>query len=327
MKINKIYNEDCLELLKQMPDNFIDCVITSPPYYGVRDYGCDGQWGLENTYQEYLQHLWQLIDGIYMVLKPSGTVWINLGDVYAGSNGNGYKQNVESNETFKGKAGYHDKVRNRIKCDNLPNKCLMLLPHRFAIGAIERGWILRNDCIWAKPNGMPESVTDRFSKKHEYFFFFVKSQKYYFNLDAVRDKHKQVSIDRLKRGISDNNKYFNSEYGQTLSNPRKNNHGTEDYNILGKNPGDVSDFWDIITKGSSQKHYASYSDSLLVKPVLSGCPENGIIFDPFMGSGSTAEVALRSNRNFIGSELSKEYCEIANKRLEPYLKQTTLNFK
>ena len=369
MEINKIYNEPCLDTLMKMEDNSIDCVITSPPYWQLRDYGYDGQWGLEPTFQEYLEHLWSMMDLIYQKLKPNGTCWINLGDSYSTQSGTNlaisrgtHKEQDSTYLTNRGESG------SLIKDKSLPNKCLLLIPHRFAIGCIDRGWIVRNDIIWAKRNGMPESVTDRFSKKHEYFFFMVKSEKYYFDLDAIRDKYKQVSIERLNRGVSENNKWVNGADGQTphnLSQPRPNittkipkeqsemfgsprarqhrargnqgyssaaigspqqdvNGGYPKNDDKGKNPGSVADFWDIPTKPSSTKHYASYNDSLLVKPVLAGCPEGGIIYDPFMGTGSTAEVAIRAKRLFIGSEMSTEYCEIANKRLEPFLLQTTM---
>jgi DNA modification methylase len=296
--------------MARMKDNSIDCVITSPPYWQLRNYGYDGQWGLEPTYQEYLENLWSMMDEIYRVLKPEGTCWINLGDTYMNN----------SSYCEKGRQGYgNDKIGMLYKSsDIIKQKSLCLIPHRFAIGCIDRCWILRNDVIWAKRNGMPESVTDRFSKKHEYFFFMVKSEKYFFDLDAIRGKHSEVSLKRIEYGFKSNHDSIGEidveKMGDRFCNPN------------GKNPGSVSDFWDIPTKPSSSKHYASYNDSLLVKPVLAGCPEGGIIYDPFMGTGSTAEVALRSNRQFIGSEMSKDYCEIATKRLEPFLLQQTLNF-
>ena len=305
METNKIYNEPCLDTLSKMDDNSIDCVITSPPYWQLRDYGYDGQWGLEPTFNEYLEHLWQMMDDIYRVLKPMGTCWINLGDTYNGNKiGNtsnkGYIEN-EAIDTFR-----------KGKVQGIKDKFLLLIPHRFAIGCIDRGWILRNDCIWAKRNGMPESVMDRFSKKHEYMFFFVKQDHYYFDLDAIRDKNLTNSNIRNKSV---------ENYGNEL-------HvgvGEREWNCLkGKNPGDVSDFWDIPTKPSSSKHYATYNDSLLVKPILAGCPKGGIVYDPFMGTGSTGEAALRSGRNFIGSEMSSEYINIANKRLKPFLSQLDL---
>ena len=381
MEINKIYCESNLDTLKKMSDNSIDCVITSPPYWQLRDYGYDGQWGLEPTFNEYLENLWSMMDEIYRVLKETGTVWINLGDTYARA-----------------------------------TKCLLLIPHRFAIGCIERGWILRNDIVWAKPNGMPESCKDRFTKKHEYFFFMVKSEKYYFDLDAIRDPIKEVSLERykynftgqegggsnnfkgnkshlignkpqysvldanyrnqiietrnlpshdnLRNYLSDSRKLknitiqkieeifgnhaphhwfekngsypsaedwvklknilkFDDLYDKQLTNIEFKS-GIKQNNPLGKNPGDVSDFWAITTKPSSNEHYASYNEELIRKPILAGCPENGIIYDPFMGTGSTAESALRSNRKYIGSEMNEKYIEIANKRLEPFMKQTKL---
>lgn len=430
MQTNKIYHESCIDTIKKMPDNFLDCVITSPPYWQLRDYGYEGQWGLEPTFEEYLEHLWQMMDELWRVLKPTGTCWINLGDTYGGGisgrGGNAGKHIIE-NPSIKG-----TKFEKGIK--KPLNKCLLLIPHRFAIGCIERGWILRNDIIWAKPNGMPESVTDRFSKKHEYFFFFVKQQEYFFDLDSIRDKVKTESLERYKYEFTGNkkglsremigyvegnkkhllpkSKYINLEiesiHRQGMNKERGNNiiekrtllpskdeflkflksriklsdlinlidvkkttiehwfrndsgfsyPTIEDWNKIkcfisntdnefiemnhkmtyfeiesddinknihkGKNPSDVSDFWDIPTKPSSNEHYASYNDALLKKPVLSGCPENGLVYDPFMGTGSTAEVCIRTNRNFIGSEMSDKYIAIANKRLEPFLKQTKL---
>lgn len=310
--INKIFNEPCLETLKKIDDKSIDCVITSPPYWQLRDYGYDGQWGLEPTFQEYLEHLWEMMDEIFRVLKDEGTCWINLGDTY--SRGNRAKTN--NNQTLRN-------TNNKIEPETNPdyeglNKCLLLIPHRFAIGCIDRGWILRNDIIWAKRNGMPESVTDRFTKKHEYIFFFVKNEKYYFDLDAIRDKHKYSNDKR-----NDGNRHIYNENTKSLECKEIATNAVS-FNPKGKNPGSVSDFWNITTKPSSNKHYASYNDELIRKPILAGCPENGVIYDPFMGSGSTAEAALRANRNFIGSEMSIDYINICNKRLNIILKQNKL---
>jgi DNA modification methylase len=312
METNKIYNEPCLETLKKMPNEFIDCVITSPPYWQLRDYGYDGQWGLEPTFNMYLENLWSMMDEIHRVLKPSGTVWINLGDTYArGSR----SKSSKDNQTLRTNKNSVIEPNSKPNYDGL-DKCLLLKPHRFAIGCIDRGWILRNDIIWAKRNGMPESVTDRFSKKHEYFFFMVKQEKYFFDLDSVRDKHKDSSLARIEYG-------WKSEH-DSIGKIDTDKMGDRFCNPLGKNPGDVSDFWDIQTKPSSNEHYASYNDSLIRKPVLAGCPKGGIIYDPFMGTGSTAEVALRAQRKFIGSEMSDKYLKICNDRLRPIINQTEL---
>jgi len=309
METNKIYQESCLDTLGRMSDCSIDCVITSPPYWQLRDYGYNSQWGLEPTFQEYLGHLWSMMDEIYRVLKDDGTVWINLGDTY-----NGFKRGNTSNKGFKENETVDTFVKQKMK--NIKDKCLLLIPHRFAIGCIDRGWTVRNDCIWAKRNGMPESVTDRFSKKHEYMFFMVKSEKYHFDLDAIRDNVSKVSLERIRYGWKSDHDSIGhidvKKMGERFCNPK------------GKNPGDVSDFWDIPTKPNKIEHYATYNESLLVKPILAGCPKNGIIYDPFMGTGSTAEAALRSGRRYIGSEISKRYCDIASKRLEPFLIQMAL---
>jgi DNA modification methylase len=312
MNLNTIYNEPCLETLKKMPNDFLDCVITSPPYWQLRDYGYDGQWGLEPTFQEYLENLWEMMDEIYRVLKPTGSVWINLGDTYA----RGSRKKDGNNDTIRNS-------NNIITPNTKPqynglDKCLLLIPHRFAIGCIDRAWIVRNDIIWAKRNGMPESVIDRFSKKHEYFFFMVKSEKYYFDLDSIRSKH-----------IHENDKRNNGERhiykdGVKSLNNKMLATNAVCFNPLGKNPGTVSDFWDIPTKANSDKHYASYNQELIHKPIIAGCPENGIIYDPFMGTGSTAIAALRRNRNFIGSEMSVEYMKIADKKIDNLLIQKTL---
>lgn len=427
IEINKIYQEPCLETLKKMPNDFLDCVITSPPYWQLRDYGYQGQWGLEPTYQEYLEHLWEMMDEIYRVLKPTGTCWINLGDTYGGGNsgkGGNTGKHKNENPNIQG-----TKFKNGVK--KPLNKCLLLIPHRFAIGCIERGWIMRNDIIWAKRNGMPESTTDRFSKKHEYIFFMTKNEKYYFDLDSVRDKVKNVSLNRYRYkftgqegGLSNNfkgdkshlipkSKYQNLDIesqhrqgmhknrGENLIEKRPNlptqlefldflknrikmnvlsesvdipkttiehwfrndekgfsfpsvsdwneikqfldNWDEEFYNMdmkmtyveyetddinknseKGKNCGDVADFWDITTKPNKSSHYATYNDELLRKPILAGCPEGGLIYDPFMGSGTTALCSLRSNRNFIGSEMSNEYIKIANNNLSFYNNQQKL---
>jgi len=303
LKLNSIYEGTCLDVIKTFPDKSIDCVITSPPYWQLRDYGWSGQWGMEKTFQEYLEHLWELMDEIRRVLKDTGTVWINLGDTYNGDKvGNDNpKMNKDVNVTsFK-----------KEKDKTIPNKCLLLLPHRFAIGCIDRGWIMRNDIIWAKRNGMPEPVTDRFSKKHEYFFFMSKNEKYFFDLDNIRGKHSQVSLNRDNYGRK-------TEYAKGFAAVGRTYEAGEMCNPSGKNPGSVSDFWDILTKPSSDKHYASYNTELIDKPIVAGCPKGGIILDPFCGTATTGCRAIDLQRKFIGIEGSPEYVKIGNKKLLPF---------
>lgn len=295
--VSKIIQGDCLETIKMLPDKSVNCAITSPPYFRLRDYFWEGQWGMENSYQEYLEHLWLLMDEIYRVLRDDGTVWINLGDTFGGNN------SIASNN---GRSGFGTK-REAVINKGL-SKCLMLIPSRFAIGCIERGWILRNDCIWASRNKMPESVTDRFSKKYEHMFFFVKTEKYYFDLNGIRDKHLWADKDKRADGKRHESKGLCAS-GEYATN-------AVCYNPLGKNPGDVSDFWDIPTKGSSEKHYASFNSSLIDKPIIAGCPSGGIIIDPFAGTGTTLVRAYDLGRQYIGIEGKKEYVDICNKRLK-----------
>ena len=310
MNTNVVYCESCLDTLRKMPDKFVDSVITSPPYWQLRDYGYPEQWGLEPTFQEYLEHLWSLMDLIWLKLKDTGTVWVNLGDSYArgarGKDGVDHRLNPKSKE-------HHIEPLTKPNYAGL-DKCLLLLPHRFAIGCIERGWIVRNDIIWAKRNGMPEGVTDRFSKKHEYMFFMVKQQKYYFDLEAVREK--TLTMDNSVRDRD------NTRLNNTPGRERMNGLTTNNY--TSKNPGSVSDFWDIPTKPNSVGHYAVYNLDLLKKPILAGSPEGGIIYDPFAGSGTTGIAALKAGRQFIGSEMSAEYAKIANEQIDEFQKQHSL---
>lgn len=303
MEVNKIICGDTLETVKTFPDESIDCVITSPPYYQLRDYGWDGQWGLEPTYQEYLDKLIELMKELKRVLKPTGTMWINLGDTYM--NNSSYSE--------RGRQGFNnDKSGMIYKSDEkIKQKSLMLIPHRFAIRCIdELGLILRNDIIWAKRNGMPESVTDRFSKKHEFIFFFVKNEKYYFDLASIGDKYLHIKSGIIVGG---------NKYREMLG-----NRSTNGYNKGYKNPGDVSDFWDIPTKPNKEKHYATYNSQLIDKPIIAGCPEGGIILDPFCGIGTTLVRAIELNRNTIGIDGKKEYCEIAQAKLNEVLRQQKL---
>jgi len=310
---NKIIHGDILATLKLLPTESIDCVITSPPYWQLRDYGWKGQWGLEKTYDDYLHHLWQMMDELKRILKPQGTIWINLGDTYGTQSGTGNGVAYHSANTSK-----HVTNGAYLQKGKTTHKCQLLLPHRFAIGWIERGWILRNDIIWAKPNGLPESVKDRFAKKHEYIFFFSKQQKYYFDLDAVREPHKSSSIERVKHSWNGHR-----EKGSAFENMNVKRMLHPD----GKNPGDVSDFWNINTHSNKSKHYATFNSNLILKPLLAGCPKNGIVLDPFCGTATTGITAIQHQRKFIGIEGKKQYCTIATKNIQQAMKAKSESFR
>lgn len=297
--VNKVIHGKALETIRTFPDKSVDCVITSPPYWQLRDYKWDGQWGLEPTFQMYLENLWSLMDEIWRVLKNSGTVWINLGDTYGGMK--------KGNDDTK----HSGDVGNNINKSGGASKCLLLIPHRFAIGCMDKGWLVRNDIIWSKRNAMPEPVTDRFSKKHEYFFLLVKSEKYFFDLNAIRDKCPPLNRWGGATLIAKGESKRDDSIGQNTYRTREMqpNDGM-------KNPGDVSDFWDIPTKSSQSEHYAAYNTELIDKPILAGCPEGGIILDPFCGTATTLIRAKQLARKAIGIEGSEKYVEMANVKLE-----------
>ena len=187
---------DSRQLIHGLTDKSIDCVVTSPPYWGLRDYGHPDQIGLEKTPEEYLETMLDFFDDVKLKLKDEGNCFVNLGDTYSGS-GNGYGS-IDPKNKILCKSGAKNKP---MKNNNFPAKCLCMIPQRFAWGMIERGWILRNEIIWAKPNHMPESVTDRLTKAHEVVYHFVKQQKYYYDLDAIREPHKDSSMERYQRPL------------------------------------------------------------------------------------------------------------------------------
>lgn len=299
LKHGVIYLADALETVKMLPDESIDCVITSPPYFQLRDYGYDSQWGLEKTHTEYLDNLISLMHELKRVLKDSGSMWINLGDTYMNN----------SSYSKAGRQGFgNDKIGMlNKKDDKIRKKSLMLIPERFAIRCVDEvGLILRNSIIWASPNKIPESVTDRFSKKKEYIYFFTKQQKYYFDLDSIKDPliHKAVSGIKFGGKKGDGNAtgiYSGNEYDASK--------------LTGKNPGDVTDLWKITNKPNSDKHYASYNTELITKPLIAGCPERGVVLDPFAGTGTTAIACIDNNRSYVMIDASEEYYNLMIEKL------------
>lgn len=266
----KIYNCDVIEGLKQISSNSIDCIVTSPPYWNQRDYEVDGQIGLENTMEEYVKKIIEVFDEVFRVLKPTGTLFLNLGDTYS----NGYSKLVGTS----GRKGYGKNKAYETKKINtdIKKKSKMLIPQRIAIAMIDRGWILRNDIIWDKLNPMPESVADRFTNNYENIFFFTKRSKYYFK--------------KLYEPFSE--KTINS-FGK------------------GRNKRSI---WEISTSSSStrtSKHFATFPSALVRTCLEAGCPENGLVLDPFLGSGTVMLEAKKIGLHCIGIELKQEYAEMA----------------
>ena len=307
MKTNITYNMDALTAAKLLPDDCVDCIVTSPPYYGLRDYGVIGQIGLEATPEQYIRKLVELFRELRRALKSCGTLWINIGDTYAAGSMTPHA-GQRKNRDQSAMCGLR-----RSSVNGLKNKDLIGIPWMLAFALRADGWYLRSDIIWHKPNPMPESVTDRPTKAHEYIFLLSKSPKYYYDVDAIREPH--TSIDDLKRRIQNghgewktNKAASGSEYA--IAGTRRNR--AELYNPKGRNKRSV---WSVPTAVVKEAHFATFPEALIVPCVLAGCPEGGIVLDPFMGSGTTAVVARKNNRQYIGFELNKDYVDITNDRL------------
>lgn len=322
MNEHKILIGNAFNLIKDLDDKSIDCVMTSPPYWGLRDYDHPNQFGHEETPEEYIEKLVNFFDDVKDKLKDKGTCWVNLGDTYSGGQpgqgGTGKKSYMHKNQI---KESQHF---NKIKINyNLPSKCVCMIPERFAWEMIRHGWLLRNKIIWHKPNHMPESVTDRFTKSYEYLFFFVKQNKYDFDLDVVRERHKTGT----RTGFNLSHGYTDGIHGKNpgdvcktkseiLRDTNKNIHHQDGYvgdNPKGKNPGDI---WSINTKPYPGSHFAVFPLELIEKPILAGCLVDGVVLDPFGGSGTVAEFCSNNHRNSITFELNEDYKNLIEERLK-----------
>lgn len=299
----KIIQGDCIEVLKTLEDESIDCVITSPPYWQIRDYNVSGQIGLEDNVDEFLDKLINVFNEIYRVLKKTGTLFVNMGDTY--SNVNAKLAGGTNNKRHGKNNGYKTVPRKT----NIKRKSKMMIPERLAIKMIESGWILRNEIIWHKPNILPESVNDRFTNDFEKVFFFSKEQKYYFKKQY--EPYSDKTIHAFKNGIMpDSTKRLNP--GESKTGMREGRVWKSIYNENGRNMRTV---WNIATKGIKEGHFAIFPEELVRRCMDSGCPEGGIVLDPFLGSGTTLKVAKNLNMHGIGIELKREYIDIVVGRI------------
>jgi DNA modification methylase len=304
METNIILEGDCIESMKKLPDDFINTCVTSPPYYGLRDYGEEGQIGLEETPEQYVQKLVEVFREVKRVLRDDATLWLNLGDSYAGSNGNGYKQTVQSTNPSTGDKTDTDLRKKMNRKDvGLKPKDLIGIPWMVAFALRNDGWYLRQDIIWHKPSTMPESVTDRCTKSHEYIFLLSKSKTYYYDAESIKEPVKQDWGARNRK----NWKYHTAGTGL-------NPHTRLQKSYEKANKRSV---WSITTKPFHGAHFATFPPDLIEPCVIAGSPEGGIVLDPFFGSGTTGLVAMKNNRKYIGCELNSEYIDIANERLKP----------
>lgn len=315
MDLNKIHKGHALEILKTFPDSSINTCITSPPYWGLRDYKTDpvkwqdgwlGELGAEPDFNAYINHLCDIFDEVKRVLKDDGTCWVNIGDTYGGCSLNSsYGVKAKGETSFLKSVEHLQKVAHtRGKY----SKSLLLIPFRFAIEMSNRGWTVRNVIIWQKPNAAPQSAKDRFTVDFEYLFFFSKNKKYYF--ERQLEPIKQSTYDRCKSGCGIN-KGANYQ-GLNKTNFERLQKRMLSGEISGRNTRTV---WSIATHAYHGAHFAVFPPALLEIPIKAGCPEDGIVLDPFIGSGTTAVVANRLNRKWIGIELNPEYTKLAETRI------------
>lgn len=294
------------EVLAQLPNESIDCVVTSPPYWMLRDYGVAGQLGLESNPHDYITNLCDIFDEVKRVLKRRGTCWVNLGDTYATPSGNtGSEQ-----QPLLSKAANHALPSTQPKAD-LPKKCIVQIPSRFALEMVGRGWILRNEIIWHKPNCMPSSAKDRFTVDFEKLFFFVKSKHYYFKqqFERLRDRARLarplVKPQGKRKGVYGDNRI-------AAINPKTAEASRLRMLARGRNKRCV---WTIPTQPFRGNHFAVFPPRLIETPIRAGCRRGGIVLDPFIGSGTTALVAKNLGRRFIGIDINPEYVRMAEHRL------------
>jgi len=296
---NIILEGDCIQSLKSLPEGIVNTCVTSPPYYGLRDYGEQGQVGLEETPEKYVQKLVEVFREVKRVLRDDGTLWLNLGDSYSGS-GKGPAGNL--GKTHNEREMTHTHVSGKVP-NGLKPKDLIGIPWMVAIALRNDGWYLRQDIIWHKPNPMPESVTDRCTKSHEYIFLLSKSKTYYYDAESIKEPVKQDWGTRDRT----NGKYHNAGTGL-------NPHTGLQKSYEKANKRSV---WSVTTKPFHGAHFATFPPDLIEPCVIAGSPEGGIVLDPFFGSGTTGLVAMKNNRKYLGCELNSEYISIANERLKP----------
>lgn len=310
--MSKLLLGDAADCLKTISDESVNMCVTSPPYYGLRDYGEDGQIGIEQSPQLYIERLISVFDEVYRVLKKDGTLWLNIGDSYAGSGKGPMSMAVAGNGKNK---DLYNKV-SRIyevpkKWENIKPKDMIGIPWMLAFALRDRGWYLRSDIIWYKINCLPESTKDRPTKTYEHIFLLAKSRQYYFDYKAIQEPLKQVSIDRYKRGRSEKSKYVGNEIHQNINRQR------DDFSAFDQKFRRKRDVWEVSTNTyKMDEHFAMFPECLIEPCILAGSDIGGVVLDPFFGSGTTGAVAKRLSREYIGIDLSEQYLEKAKQRID-----------
>ena len=301
-----LYQGDVFEKIKLIESASVQCVVTSPPYYSLRDYEMQNQIGLEKSYKDYLGKLKKLMVELRRVLKDDGTAWINLGDTYSSNHEwpTIHKNKKQTKYANTDTGDHYDLTRVDNKKEAIQTKTRYGIPERFYINCIDSGWIARNHIIWYKPDHLPSPYKDRFTNAYESIFFFAKNPKYYFNLDAIREPHK--SKPKINKSQSITKNYDKYIAGKNIE------HSDNRYHPNGRNPGDL---WQYTSANYPGQHYASYPVQMIERIIQCSTKPGDTILDPFMGSGTTAFVAQKLHRNWIGIELNPEYCKLINERV------------
>ncbi len=326
----QILTGDCREVLKTLPEQSVNCCVCSPPYWGLRDYGMEGQLGLEESPQHYVSRLVSVFREVRRVMRDDGTLWLNLGDSYNGYMANQRATSIsaanqESRPVFKSGHGR--------RTETLKAKDLVGIPWRVAFALQEDGWYLRSDIIWHKPNPMPESVTDRPTKAHEYLFLLSKSERYHYDAEAIKEQ--SITGDERRPygsegswqldGRPDEQRHggkprngANSLRGQGAEREATNGPANRDGRDMATvGVGDTRNkrtVWTVPTSPYPEAHFATYPPDLIKPCILAGCPAGGTVLDPFGGSGTTGMVALELGRKAILIELNPEYARLAQDR-------------
>ena len=337
--MNLIEFGDCRETMRRWAAEGIKAqtCVTSPPYYGLRDYGRSGQIGLEETPQMYVDAMVEVFRCVWDVLEDDGTLWLNIGDTYYNYRGRTDAFCKQTVAKTKQDLPTHSPTRNN-KLEGLKGKDLIGIPWMLAFALRADGWYLRQDIIWHKPNPMPESVKDRCTKAHEYIFLLTKSDRYHFDSAAIEEPIQDVTALRMLRGVSDTHKNVNGAPGQTkhsMNQPRPNvrkefdssmgGGGTSfvghsgykkaDGTLMIKPTRNKRSVWTVNTKPYKGAHFAVFPEELIEPCILAGAPTDGIVLDPFMGSGTTAAMALRLGRQYLGCELNEDYKPLQEERI------------
>ena len=303
----RILEGDCRDVLRGLPAESVQMTVTSPPYWGLRDYGIAGQLGLEATPDEYVNKMVEVFREVRRVLRGDGTLWLNIGDSYANDTKWG---GTSGGKNYTSAAGGYRGQREK-RSTGLKPKDLCGIPWMIAFALRSDGWYLRQDIIWSKPNPMPESVTDRCTKAHEYLFLLSKSERYWFDAAAIAEPAVKAGKFLHSYGTAAKDRQDVSEV-----NDRRTRIGLANWNQAQPDTRNKRSVWDVATQPFSEAHFATFPPALIEPCILAGCPKDGTVLDCFSGAGTTALVADRLERHAIGIEINPEYAKMSCRRID-----------